>query len=724
MLFTVFVFVNAFLLFWIEPLFSKSLLPIFGGSPSVWTTAVFFYQVLVLLGYLYAHLIDRYLGFRTQWLLQLGLLTVALILAPRVVLPGLGGGGFYMDSIVRQLLIMITHIGLPFFTVCSFSTLAQRWFSRLPRPGADDPYFLYTSSNLGSMAALLFFPFLLEPRFGAAAQLTAWRLGLALLALLALIMGGLVRSRGNLLPAPREERQSPGRSLLLRWALWAFIPAGMMLAVTTLISIDLVSFPLLWIVPLLIYLLSFVLAFSPRIRLSLQALRKFFVVCTVFALFVWLTGVERPLWLILMVYLLFLFTCSWYFHKRLQQMRPQAGNLTLFYLCLSVGGALAGAFNSIIAPLLFTTILEFPLLAALALLALADSLQEFRLFLFSGRNRWLALAIGLSAFAMTILSNWLVLDPFALWMVLIFGLPLLLSLFLEKNAAALSLSLILVLLSSSLMAPLWGKVELRRRNFFGTLSIVRDESRGMVKLFHGTTQHGIERRGEGFDGVPLAYYHPSGPCGIVFAALYDDAASRRVALIGLGIGSQLTYARPQDHWTIFEIDPDVVEIATNGRYFSYWQACPAEKRLVTGDGRIQLAREPNGRFDLLIVDAFNSDAIPLHLLTEEAFRLYFDKISNIGLVAMHITNRNVDLLEQLQHQASALGVSALSMVDLDDSIDGKFMSHWVLFSRRSLAPVQKLIGGELRGWLLARIASPRPWRDDWNNLISVIRWKQ
>lgn len=724
MLFSALVFLNAFLLFWIEPLFSKTLLPIFGGSPSVWTTAVFFYQLLVLLGYLYAHLADRFLSFRWQLPLQLILLAASLLWAPRPAASNLGAGDLHLGSIGRQLWIMATHLGLPFFTVCTFSTLAQRWYSRLRRENASDPYFLYTASNLGSMAALVFFPLLMEPWLGTGLQMSAWRGGLLVLLLLA-AAGGLRVNRGGAgHPSVREKMPSPGWRRMGSWVLWSFIPSGVMLAVTTLISVDLVSFPLLWIIPLLLYLLSFVLAFSPRIACPLSKLRRILVFSTVFVLFAWLTDIDRPLWLVLGLYLLFLFSVSWVYHKRLQADRPQAGKLTLFYLCLSLGGVLAGAFNSLAAPLLFDTILEFPLLLALALLALVDSPGEYFSFLGAGVHRWGVLLIAFLAFGLSLWSNFTTLEPFALWMVLIFGLPLLLSLFLEKKPAALALALAMVMLSSSLFAPIWGKVELRRRNFFGTLSVLRDRQKGITKLFHGTTQHGIERKGPGFDGVPLAYYHPSGPCGLIFSALYRDDGPKTAALIGLGIGSQLAYARRGDRWTIFEIDPDVIDVATDGRWFSYWKRCPADKRLIRGDGRVQLRAEPPGSYDLIVVDAFNSDAIPLHLLTREAFDLYLHKLKRDGLLAMHITNRNVDLLGQLQQQASALELSAVSMVDGDDSVEGKFMSHWLLFSRVDLSGLTRLRIGKVRSWLLEKVADPRPWRDDWNNLVSVIRWRQ
>jgi predicted O-methyltransferase YrrM len=724
-LFSLVIFVNAFLLFWIEPLFSKTLLPIFGGSASVWTTAVFFYQLLLLLGYLYAHLIDRHLNFTAQWILQLVLLTAALIWAPMGPDSLTLAGGFKLGSISRQMLIMLTHLGLPFFTICTFSTLLQRWFSRLPEKSARDPYFLYTVSNWGSISALILFPFLLEPRLGTVVQFELWRAGLVLLLLLVAVSGAWVRVKGTTERTTEKATGSkPSWMRLGRWTLWAFIPAGMMLAITTLISVDLVSFPLLWIVPLLIYLLTFVLAFSKRFVFPLSGLRKGFIVTTVFALFAWLTEIERPLWLILLLFLAQLFFCSLYYHRRLYEDRPAVGQLTLFYLCTSVGGVLSGAFNSIVAPLCFTTIFEFPLLTALSLLVLVEAAGDFSDFLRRGRERWLALTIAVLAFGMTALSNWITLDPYVVWMTVIYAVPLMLALALEKKPAGLALALILIMVSSAFMVPLWGRVELKRRNAFGTLSVVRDEAKGMVKLFHGTTQHGIERRTVGSESLPLAYYHPSGPCGIIFKALYRDDSPKRVSLIGLGIGSQLAYARPHDDWTVFEIDPNVIDIATDARYFSYWSRCPASKRLVAGDGRIMLSLDESGPYDLIIVDAFNSDAIPLHLLTREAFSLYLSRLKGDGLIALHVTNRNIDLLEQLQHLASALDLTALSMVDTDDSLEGKFASHWVLFgSARRILDLGIEIG-PVTSWILPRVSKPRPWRDDWNNLLGVIRWRQ
>lgn len=730
-LFTSLIFINAFLLFWIEPLFSKTLLPVFGGSPSVWTTAVFFFQLLVLLGYLYAHLMDRYVGFTFQWLVQLLLLALAVAFSPRTVHPEtVPSGDFHLGSILSLLWVMARHIGLPFFVVCTFSSLAQKWYARLGTFRSQDPYFLYTAGNLGSLGALLAFPFLLEPHLGSAPQLRIWSWGLMLIWFLVAILGWLrpPKSKEPSTDAPAAEslpiHPTPAWGERFRWVLWSFIPSAMMLAVTTLISVDLVSFPLLWIVPLALYLLSYIWAFSSRKRPTVKNLRTFFIVGAILALFIWVTDIERPLWLILVIYLLFQLAVSYYYHRRLYESRPSVSHLTLFYLCLAMGGLLGGGFNSLLAPTLFTTVLEFPVLVLVALVSLSEGLPEIRRFFTTGRQRYITLGLVVYTLSAALLSHLVSLQPYALLMLLGLGLPLLLSLSLEKSSTGLFLSILAVLAASALFASYWGKVELRRRNFFGSLSVVREADSGMVKLFHGTTQHGIERQDEGFAGVPLAYYHPSGPCGIIFKALYQQPGPRTVALIGLGIGSQLAYARKGDAWTIIEIDPDVIDIATDGRYFSYWRRCRAEKRIVPGDGRVQLAHEADHTLDLIIVDAFNSDAIPLHLLTREAFSLYLKKLKPDGLLALHVTNRNIDLLGQLQQLASALNLSAVSMVDTDDSLAGKFASHWVLFSSSNHIS-QKIVGpSAVTCWRIPSVSSPKPWSDDWNNLLSVIRWRQ
>ena len=716
-LFAATLFVSASLLFWIQPLFAKMVLPLLGGAPSVWNTALVFFQAVLLAGYGYAHLLIRQCSQRSQIVLHLGVLAVAALALPIGV-----AHGWRPDSGTPPTLWLLgllgASIGAPFFAVSATAPLLQRWFSHTGHPHAHDPYFLYGASNLGSMLALVAFPFVLEPLLSSRAQALAWTLGFAVLAVGIAGCGGMVWRRtisGTVTPETGTRPNWPQR---LSWIVYAALPSSLLLGVTTHLSTDIASAPLLWVMPLTLYLLTFVIAFARR-----PPIPHWFVVRIMPLALMILVGVfafREPVGVFFSLHLVVFFVTALMCHGELVRRRPKVEALTDFYLCLSAGGVLGGAFTALGAPLLFDAVFEYPLSLALAAAVLPSP------------SRWikrgdlilalviLAVLIGGQAGATALgwpQNSFVVSCTCAVLAVIVFALRF------RPFGFALCIAAIFVGGSSAARSTetLW-----QGRSFFGVYRVTESVDPPTRSLIHGTTVHGGQVMAANGDIGPTNYYTASSPVAEVLSATQARGNGQRVGLVGLGAGALAHWRRPADAWRYYEIDPLIVWLATESGYFELMPRGAESIPVVLGDARLTLAEEPDGRFDVLVIDAFSSDAIPMHLLTREAVALYMDKLAEDGLLAMHISNRFLDLKPVVARIVAQAGYAVLRGYRDEEEIDpdtdpAGSASDWVLIARHQ-ATLDGLALGEV--WQpLDTPAAGRVWSDDFSNLLEVIRWK-
>jgi hypothetical protein len=721
---------SALLLFSVQPMVAKMLLPVLGGAPATWAVSLCFFQGLLLLGYAYAHLLGNWL--RTPW----GLLSHACLFAAAVaVLPiGLPSGltppaG---DPYLWLLAMLAAVSGLPFFSLSANAPLLQLWFGRLGHRQSADPYFLYAASNVGSLAGLLAYPTLIEPLLALPLQGRVWGSAFLLLALAVAGCGliAIARERAAVaLPAAASCGPQARLTWVVRrsWICLAFVPSGLLVAYTTYLTTDLASAPLLWVLPLALYLATFIITFRkrPLIRLGVVLALQPLLVAGALAAWEW-KGDYSWAASALLGLLAFLVT-SLLCHAQLYQRRPEAAQLTDYYLSISLGGVLGGIFAALLAPLLFTGTLEFPLLLGMGMLArprLWHTLDTAR-----GRVR---LAVLLTAAVASIvlfnllLANEILLKAHGeLRLEIVCGLGLAvvaLSRWPQAATAALAAMIAAAVALPSASAPVYAT-----RSFFGTHRVVDSPGGGYRLLMHGTTVHGIEQNRSGVAVLsrptPLAYYHPSGPLaqGLQLARTIARTAEAplRIGIVGLGTGAMACYAAPGDRWRFFEIDPAVVHIATTPSLFRYLARCLPAAEIVLGDARLTLAREDDAAFDYLLVDAFSSDAIPVHLLTVEALRLYLGKLSERGILALHISNQNLDLAPVLEANLSALAAVTGIYVEGQRGA-GALASQVVLIARDA-----ELLAPALRWHQARRLDQPsvRPWTDDHSDILSAV-WRR
>lgn len=743
------VFLGAALLFLIQPMFARMVLPLLGGSPSVWNTAMVFFQAVLLAGYAYVHLSTTRLGVRRQAMVHLWLLALPLLLLPIRLPPGWAPPA-QQSPVLWLLALLAVSVGLPFFVVSTTGPLLQKWFASTRARTAGDPYFLYSASNLGSMLGLLSYPFLLETSLRLADQSRLWTLGYGLLVVLAAACSTALwradgRQPGNAAitndpgpspagPAsdpplaqsvPSPSTTSPDRITAyrrVRWVLLALAPSSLMLGVTTHLTSDIAAIPLLWVVPLAIYLLTFTLAFARRTwiprSLVLRALPLVLLPLSV----VVVTRIY-VVWLMVPLHLLLQLVATLACHRELADDRPSTRHLTEFYLWLAVGGVLGGAFNALIAPLVFTSVTEYPL--ALVLIALLA--PPIRPLEPGRRHRAFDVAVPLG---MLLIIAGIV--AAARWQGRAVGHPelVLLSaglafplLSFSRRPLRFGLGLAVLLLGLPMLFADRGREVHAERSFFGVHRVLRDPAHHLQRLMHGTTVHGIQSLDPARRGEPLGYYHRNGPAGDVFASLRARRPGARVAVAGLGAGTLAAFGEPGQDWTFYEIDPTVERIARDSRWFTYLRDCRARERVVLGDARLALARATHERYDLLVLDAYSSDAIPVHLITREALRLYLDRLAPDGMLAFHISNRYFDLAPVVGRLAADAGlvcrirIDHVSRADLDQ---GATSSRYVVMVR---APEDL---GALRAdprWThLGEDTRVALWTDDFASPLGVLRW--
>jgi hypothetical protein len=723
------IFLAAGLVFLVQPMIAKALLPTFGGAPQVWTASLLFFQAALLAGYGYAHASVRALGLRRQPLVHL-----AALLLPLLVLPiGLRG----LDA-VRGLppafavaAILAVSVGAPYLVVSATSPLLQRWFAVTGHRTAADPYFLYAGGNAGSLLGLLAYPFLIEPRFRLGDQAILWSVGYLAFAVL---VGGcaLVAARRSVpeheavpdasdaVAIVPDEAAIPARRQL-GWVALAFIPSSLLLGVTTHVQTDIAAVPLLWVIPLSLYLLTFVVAFS-RKRLLPPRLAGLVLPLLVVAVALSYIGfLPLPLWATVAVHYGAFFVAAMLAHGRLADDRPPADQLTRYYLLVSVGGALGGLFNAIVAPLMFDQVLEYPLALVLALLIrppvgrpVADPAR-------ARRARLLDLVAPFAMYLVTLLGLVTVarLDIGRLGSVaLVVGVLVACFVFVRRPVrfalgVAAVLAVVLLAGDQSLYAD---------RTFFGVNRVI-DDGEGRHIYLSGQTVHGVQRAAPGGGREPMSYYHPSGPAGQVFTTLRDGPDGlTHVAVVGLGAGGLAAYADAGQRYDFYEIDPAVIAIAQDPRLFTFLSEAPAEVRVIEGDGRLRIAETAPAGYDLIVLDAFSSDAVPAHLLTREAVTLYLEKLRPGGVLLFNVTNTYLDVRSVVAGSTRALGITALTRSDTDVGTappGDKEISEWVVASRdpASLAPF--VADGRWRP--VDGLGRTILWTDDFSDILGVLR---
>ena len=606
-------------------------------------------------------------------------------------------------------------VGLPFAVLSANAPLIQSWYGRTGAAGASDPYFLYAASNLGSFVALLGFPLVAEPLFGVSNISVGWSLGFVLLIPL-LALAGLAAARGHATKAEGVPDAGPTRSLsparVAQWAFLAFLPSSLMLCVTTKISTDIGSFPLVWVVPLALYLLTFVLVFSDRTPLTTSRLRPLFALALV-ALIYFCTFDGGTLAAFAALVGAF-FVASLFAHRLLYEARPEIRHLTIFYVTMSIGGALGGFFNSIIAPLAFDWLIEFPLTVGLFSLLLMQHRGQMNL------PRQVAIGLFSGSLALVILSG-----PLPGIKDLSFHSRMLLDMTVFLGAAIVlrGCGLALFAYGAALLLPAFlignNSLVLRDRSFFGT-HVVRDNET-LRTYANGTTVHGGQRLADfGTRPRPISYYHPDGSLAQVLTQR-QAAGAHSIGIVGLGIGALACYMRPGEDWHFYEIDQKVADIALDPALFTYMTSCAPDPQIHLGDARIVLDQQADLDFDVLVIDAYSSDAIPVHLTTVEALQLYLARMNPDGILVFHISNRFYDLSLPLASAARALGLEARLRVRTNaDLTDEPYdTSSTVMILARATVDLGPFVSDP--DWVKPVDTDFPLWTDDHANLLSALR---
>ncbi len=721
----------AALLFAVQPMAAKMLLPRLGGVPAVWTTCLLFFQSVLLVGYAYAHAVAR-LPMRAQFGAHLTLLAMGAGVLPLTLLDiptQPDADPLWVLWVLARLLL------LPTVLLAASAPLLQSWFTRVAK--GRSPYPLYAASNAGSLIALLGYPLWLEPQLSLAAQARVWQLGYYSGAALIVLCGALALRPVGAEPQPAEQvgntqvaaagQLAPA---LWRWTIHAFIPASLLMGATSYASTDLAAVPLLWVVPLALYLLTYIVAFArPKAEPS-SRLNGVFVLLTAILVFMFLPQTSASVPLVL-VHWFYLTLGALIFHQRLAALQPPTAQLTWFYLSIALGGVLAGFVHALIAPLLFSRVLEYPLTMALACACLPSRVrpsERARQERFvsglglapeqalgaSTPSPWprrldllVPLCVALAAAALTRLEL-----GRAARISVALGLPLIVGGLLSLGRRGRFALTIVALVAATQFDP---RVIARERSFLGTLRV--ETMDGYRVLFHGTIIHGRQPTDPARRHEATTYYAPGSPLERVFAARRRAWAKARIAVIGLGVGTLAAYAQPEQRFRFYELDPAVLKLAR--RHFTYLQDSLAPIQVILGDGRLSLAREPPYIHDVLIADAFSSDAVPLHLLTREALAIYMRALSPGGVLIVNATNRYLRIDNATLALAQDASLFAMVARDRVFNAAGRVASTWVLIARRESDVAD--LRADKRWQPAPSMSHLRVWTDDYSSILPALR---
>ena len=725
-LFAVTVFTSALLVFFVQPMVGKLLLPLLGGAPAVWNTSMAFFQAALLLGYGYAHLLQRLKSFRAQVIVHGVLLGLAALTLPLGITDAFGLPD-PEHPILWMLGVMIVSIGAPFAILSATAPLVQAWFALTANPDPatgrpPEPYALYAASNLGSLLSLVAYPVVVEPLTQLTDQRMGWSLGYGVLVVLILTLGFTRQARPA--PAATETVAATPRPAPKTIAIWiglAAIPSSLMMGVTTYLSTDVASAPFLWVAPLALYLLTFIVAFSPKrpISRNLLLIVQAVAICVCFFAMPFRSP-DIPLQIV--VHLVAFFLSALLCHSELADARPQPEHLTLYYLCLSIGGVVGGGFNAFLAPVIFPLVFEYPVVLALVCLA--------RPWRPAGENPrltqleiiWMAFAV-VDAIALLIVLQFHYDTPsFTALKLFLFTTSLLCAFALRHRGLLMALTLVIAGVTTLSIGQIGDDI-LTERNFYGVVRIaeITDPVAGPTRrMTHGTTLHGAQALNPERRCQPLTYYTRETAIGQTVTAVQAHTPSANMAVVGLGVGTLATYVRPQDHMAFYEIDPAVIRLARDPKYFTFISGCArAPVSFHAGDARLTLSPLPTGQLDFLAIDAFSSDSVPAHLLTTEAIGMYLSKLKPDGVLLLHLSNRHLELRDPVIAAVRQSGGVALTQTSTK-SFKGSFAQ----------SPAIVVIAGRNDDALSAFRADPRwkvrdpgrvkAWTDDYTNLIGAM----
>ncbi|ASQ45337.1 spermidine synthase [Legionella clemsonensis] len=699
-LFSIGLFLSASLLFVIQPMVAKVLLPVYGGTPAVWTVCMLFFQAMLLVSYGYAWLLSK-LATAWEWRFTHSLLVVVSLLGFPFLFVVFPEKGIPEFIILRHL---ISQLGLPLLVIAASAPLLQFAYSQTRGKKASDPYFLYVASNAGSLLALLAYPWIIERFVGLKTQFYGWTIGY----MMYLVVLGSLLFGTSYQPLIKQKIASYSLSRLLKfqWIGYSFVPCSLLLGVTFYITTDIAATPVFWVLPLALYLLSFMITFAEKPPIPFPWIEKNALFFFIFPVVGFILGSAVPAWQFIFFHLLNFFIFALLCHGRLIQSRPPASQLTSFYFCLALGGMLAGVFNSLIAPRLFNDAYEYPLVLALGMLCIP-------------KNKTKGMTLTPLVVLLLLLINYYL--PNLGWLAIVkkYKVAEFLSLCMimcwPGNRITLFVSVCILFVFLFYPGLKHSTILFQQRNFYGVKKV--SAIPGSNVLISQNTVHGFQLTHlEKIDHGALGYY---GPSAQVVKLFRQRKAPLNAMILGLGTGMMACQYEGDDKLSMVDIDKQVIEIAKDPRLFTYLRDCPPQVSLEEGDGRLVVQNIPDSSIDILVIDAFSSDSIPIHLLTLEAFQLYLKKITPDGLILVHISNRHLNLLPVLTAVGRQLDLIVLHKFQPADAKTGQLASEWGLLTANQQFAISLM---RTAGWRFVTEGEEHLWTDDYSNLIPLLKW--
>jgi len=698
-LFPIPLFISAILLFSIQPMVARALLPIYGGTPAVWTVCMLFFQAVLLIAYGYVWLLSLINKANVWRYIHLLFVALSLVSLPILFHPQ-AMNGLPEFTILATLL---RELGLPLLVIGASAPLLQFAYSQTTGKRAADPYFLYAASNLGSLLTLVSYPWIIERFIGLNLQFDLWNIGyFSYLGLLGLVLFAV---RYQPLEKTAKGKDSLPWRDMMRWVFLSFIPCSLMLGVTLYISTDVAATPLFWVLPLALYLLTFIFTFTTKPLISHAWVVRNCLFFLLFTVIGFILGVHQILaWQLIMFNLLSFFVLAMLCHGELFSLRPKPQLLTLFYFCLSIGGVLAGIFNGLLAPHWFNTVYEYPIAIILGLVVLPNTVTAKKL--------WMPLLIvGLLLLGRFLPETHLPFGINTYQALMLLALSILMITRMDKKSFVLSMSLVFLFVFCPFLNT--DDILYQGRSFYGVKQVL--EKKDVHVLISQSTVHGLQLVGEAHPNGYRAYY---GALQSVVTLLQQQYNSMNITVVGLGAGTMVCQHRASDNVKLIEIDQQVIDIANNTKLFTYLHNCPAHTESIKNDGRIAVKQFADKSQNLLLLDAFTSDAIPVHLMTLEAFTLYQKKLKQDGVILVNLSNRHMQLLPVLNAIGRKLDMMVFSLAHRGDPKLGQFASEWALLtSNENLAP-----GLMKTGWKFAANGKQILWTDDYSNIIPLLKW--